>query len=340
MRDFLSLEQTKELRTVHKKERSRRNADRIRAILLLDSGWTCEQVAEVLLLDDQTIRNYEATYRSKGIDGLLFDNYIGCIAKLTADQEERLKEHLRTHLYRTAKEMGGYVRETFGVSHTPEGIVHTLHRLGFVYKKTTPVPGKANPQAQQEFLAQYQHLKETKTHSEKIFFIDGVHPHYNSMPAYSWIEKGATKELPTNTGRERINLNGALDTETHEIILREDKSINAQSTIELLGELQRRNPQVSTLYVIADNARYYRAKAVREYFKDSSIQLLFLPAYSPNLNLIERVWRFFYEKTLYNKYYDMYQKFKTTCLNFFQNISLYREKLRTLLAENFQIIGT
>lgn len=62
MRDFLSLEQTKELRTVHKKERSCRNADRIRAILLLDSGWTCEQVAEVLLLDDQTIRNYEATY--------------------------------------------------------------------------------------------------------------------------------------------------------------------------------------------------------------------------------------------------------------------------------------
>ncbi|TLD42153.1 MAG: Transposase [Candidatus Jettenia ecosi] len=119
-------------------------------------------------------------------------------------------------------------------------MVHALYRLGFVYKKTTPVPGKANPQAQQEFLAQYQHLKETKLPSEKIFFIDGVHPHYNSPPAYSWIEKGTTKELPTNTGRERINLNGALDTETHEIILREDKSIHAQSTIDLLKELQRR----------------------------------------------------------------------------------------------------
>lgn len=256
------------------------------------------------------------------------------------DQEEQVQEHLRGNLYRTAKEIVEYVRETFGVSYTPEGMVHTLHRLGFVYKKTTAVPGKANPKAQQEFLATYQHLKETKAQGDKIFFIDGVHPHYNSMPAYSWIEKGTTKELPTNTGRERINLNGALDTETHEIILREDQSINAQSTIELLKELQRRNPQASTLYVIADNARYYRAKAVREYLKDSPVQLLFLPPYSPNLNLIERVWRFFYEKTLYNKYYDTYQKFRATCFNFFQNMSIYREKLRTLLAENFQIIGT
>ncbi|TLD40780.1 MAG: Transposase [Candidatus Jettenia ecosi] len=152
---------------MHKKERSRRNADRIKAILLLDSGWTHEQVAEVLLLDDQTIRNYEATYLSKGIEDLLSDNYTGCVAKLIPDQEEQLKERLRTHLYRTAKEIGEYVRETFRVSYTPEGMVHTLHRLGFIYKKTTPVPGKANPQAQQEFLAQYQHLKETKAHSDK-----------------------------------------------------------------------------------------------------------------------------------------------------------------------------
>lgn len=268
MKDFLSLEQRKELRRVHKKERSRRNADRIKGILLLDSGWTYEQVAAVLLLDDQTIRTYETTYQSRGLEALLSDTYLGCIAKFTLNQEKLLTEHLRTHLYRTAKEIGEYVRETFGVSYTPEGMVHTLHRFGFVYKKTTPVPGKANPKAQQEFLAQYQHLKETKAHSDKIFFIDGVHPHTNSLPAYLWIEKGTTKELPTNTGRERINLKGALDTETHEIILREDPSINAQSTIELLKELQRRKPQASTLYVIVDNARYYRTKAVQEYLKD------------------------------------------------------------------------
>ncbi|TLD43598.1 MAG: Mobile element protein [Candidatus Jettenia ecosi] len=159
---------------------------------------------------------------------------MGCVAKLTAHQEEQLKEHLRGNLYRTAKEIGECIKETFKVRYTSEGIVYTLHRLGFVYKKTTSVPGKANPEAQREFINQYQQFKKTKAYSDKIFFIDAVHPHYNSLPAHSWIEKGTTKELSTNTERERINLNGALDTETHEIILREDTIDNLRKNAPLL----------------------------------------------------------------------------------------------------------
>lgn len=110
-------------------------------------------------------------------------------------------------------------------------------------------------------------------------------------------------------------------------------------TIEHFKELQRRNPQASTLYVIAKNARYYRVFSAINYLKNSPIYLLFLPPYSPNLNLREST-DVLLQKPLYNKYYDTYQKFRTTCLNFLQNMSLYREKLHILLAENFQIIGT
>lgn len=339
MTQFLRDRERGELKKAHKQEHLRRHADRIKAILLLDSGWSYEKVAEALLLDDQTVRNYEKAYQSGGIDGLLTDNYIGCVSKLSSKEEEELKEHLRKNAYGTAKEIVAYVKQTFEVIYTVEGIAHTLHRLGFVYKKTTPVPGKAEPEKQKEFIERYHQLKSDKSSKDKIFFMDGTHPQHNPMPAYCWIEKGTIKEIPTNTGRERINSNGAIDVESHEVVIREDKSINAQSTVELFKEIEEKNPEAPTLYIISDNARYYRAKLVKTYLEKSRIKLVFLPPYSPNLNLIERVWKFFHEKTLYNTYYDTYKKFKDACLNFFANIHQYKEKLCSLLTENFQIIG-
>ena len=92
--------------------------------------------------------------------------------------------------------------------------------------------------------------------------------------------------------------------------------------------------------IISDNASYYRSKLVKAYLENSRIEIKFLPSYSPNLNLIERLWKFFYKKKLYNRYYDTYDKFKTECLNFFDNINTYMGELRTLLVNNFQIIGS
>ena len=189
------------------------------------------------------------------------------------------------------------------------------------------------------FLRDKERSELRKSPEDKIFFMDGTHPQHNPMPAYCWIEKGTTKEIPTNTGRERINLNGALDIESHEVIIREDESINAPSTVELFKEIEEKNPEAPVIYIISDNARYYRAQLVKTYLENSRIQLVFLPPYSPNLNLIERVWRFFHEEILYNTYYETYKKLKDACLNFFANIRKYKDKLCPLLTENFQIIG-
>ncbi|WP_419470408.1 IS630 family transposase [Candidatus Kuenenia sp.] len=339
MNPFLSEKTRIEFKKAHKKEPHRRHADRIKAILLLDSGWSYEEVAEALLLDDQTIRNYEKLYKDKGFDGLLSDNYVGCMPKLTCEQEEQLKDHIRKNNYSAAKEIVEYVKQTFNKTYTPEGMVHTLDRLGFTYKKTTIVPGKANPEKQKEFIENYKQLKEEKAPGDKILFMDGVHPQHNSTFAYCWIEKGKKKEIPSNTGRKRINLNGAIDIETFEVTIREDESINAQSTIKLFHEIESRYAQAGTIYIISDNAKYYRSKLVKEYLANSRIKIKFLPSYSPNLNLIERLWKFFRKKILYNKYYDTYEKFKNKCLSFFKNINEYTDELSTLLTENFQIIG-
>lgn len=172
-----------------------------------------------------------------------------------------------------------------------------------------------------------------------MYFLDGTHPQHNTRPAYGWIKQGEAKEIKTNTGRKRVNINGALNIEDLSVVTRFDDSINAQSTLGLLAELERRHSEAKTIYVICDNAGYYRSTVVSDYLKDSKIELVFLPPYSPNLNLIERYWKFFKKKVLYNRYYEKFNGFKDACERFFRQPRRYLKELRSLLAENFGIIG-
>jgi transposase len=213
-----------------------------------------------------------------------------------------------------------------------------LHQLGFSYKKPKHIPGKANQKAQEEFIARYTQLKETKSPEDRIYFMDGVHPLHNSQPAYGWIRKGKEQALKANTGRMRVNINGAYDIENQKVIIREDESINSQSTIALLEQMLKEQP-FGILYIILDNARYYRSQIVKEYLeKNQRVQFVFLPPYSPNLNIIERLWKLFKKKTTYNKYYEKFAVFKEKCMGFFENIDKYKIELDSLMTDNFQLI--
>ena len=103
--------------------------------------------------------------------------------------------------------------------------------------------------------------------------------------------------------------------------------------------VEKKHRKAETIYVIADNARYYRNCAVKEYLESSRIKLIFLPPYSPNLNLIERLWKYFRKKVLYNRYYETFSEFQENAMAFFDNIKQHKPALRTLLADNFEIIG-
>lgn len=340
MKNFLSSQERFVLQEAHRAERVKRRADRIKSVLLLDSGWSYEKIAEALFLDDNTVRRYESDYREGGLDLLIEDNYQGRTCKMSVLQEAELRQHLEDNTYGSAKEIVAYIYERFGIKYTESGIVNLLHRLGFVYKKMKQVPGKADPKRQRAFLEQYEEIRKRMEDKDKLYFMDGTHPLHNSMPSYGWIPKGQTKEIKSNTGRNRININGALDVDGHGVIVREDESINADSTIMLLNEIEGRNPDAKTIYVIADNAKYYHAKKVRKYLETSRIKIIFLPPYSPNLNLIERLWKFFHKKKLYNRYYESFHEFKKECLEFFENIEQHKDELATLLTEKFQILGT
>jgi transposase len=338
MATFLSAAQVYDLRIRHKKSREKRVCDKIKAILMLDDGYPYEVIAKVLLLDDSTIRRWHERFQEDGIDGLLADYYLGGGSYLTEKQKDALVAHLESNVYLTAKEICAFVLRKFKVDYTVKGMTNLLHALGFHYKKPKHVPGKADINNQLEFIAAYEKLKKRKKREDRIYFMDGVHPLHNSQPAYGWIRKGTDMVLQSNTGRERLNLNGAYNIEDHTAVVQEADSINAQSTVSLLEEMMTNQP-LGLIYVILDNARYYRSEMVRDFVKKNKrIKLVFLPPYSPNLNIIERLWKFFKKKITYNKYYEKFSIFREFCLRFFKNLGKYRDELETLMTDNFQLI--
>jgi transposase len=338
MKDYtLSKEQIAELEKLHRTLRDKRQADRIKAVIALSKGWSAAQVAEILLFDEKTSRNYFERYQHGGLTALLDDNYCGMEPKLNEHQMRELESYLEEHIFLDAKSVIAHIHKQYNVQYTVSGVTDLLHRLGFSYKKPAHVPGKQDPAKQQAFLEEYARIKAEKVEKDPIYFADATHPQHNSIPSYGWIKKGKEKELKANSGRQRLNINGAINLDTLEPTTGFYDTINAQSTIDLFSAIEAKHPDAAAIYIIADNAKYYHSLLLQEYVKGTKIKLIFLPPYSPNLNLIERYWKFFKKKLLNNRYYETFEEFRRVCQEFFQKQKDFLPELRTLLTENFHI---
>ena len=328
-----------DLREAHTELREKRDADRVKAIILLGSGWSATDVAEALLIDRNTIRIHYRKYKKGGLDKLLQTKHVGSTSFLSVSEANELDNYLQKNLHLTAKSVAAYIKGRWQVSFSERGVTVLLHRLGYVYKKPKLVPGKANAKARLEFLEEYEKLKENKRPEDLILFMDGVHPQHNPVMACGWIKRGVEFPIKSNTGRQRLNVNGAVNIDSLETVCRFYDTINGEATIDLCKAIEERYPKAGTIHIICDNARYYRSKEVRQFLETSRIELVFLPPYAPNLNLIERYWRYFKKVVLYNHYYETFKEFKIACENFFSEPEKHVDNLRSLLTENFQIIG-
>ena len=139
-------------------------------------------------------------------------------------------------------------------------------------------------------------------------------------------------------GRQRYNVLGALNAITHELVTVTNNSyINAQSVCQLLHQIKALALDIP-ITLVMDNARYQRCHLVQSLAKELDIELLFLPPYSPNLNLIERLWKFVKKECLYSKYYDNFAAFSQAindCLS--QTHTTHKAALDKLLTLQFQI---
>lgn len=205
------------------------------------------------------------------------------------------------------------------------------------------MPGKApDKEVQKKFAKRIKRtIRKALKNNETVIFLDPTHQVHNTVNGYCWQEKGAagTKIISSNTGRKRISIIGAINAVTHKptTLITED-NCDKEMIKQILMEIRNDYQNTGKIYVFLDNARYSHNKEVGLRAKNLNMKLIFLPPYSPNLNLIERLWKFLKKKIRKNIYYDTFEKFTTAIYDFFKNIEQYKTELETLLTLKFEII--
>ena len=161
--------------------------------------------------------------------------------------------------------------------------------------------------------------------------------HFVLASFLGWVWCFVRLHVRAASGRQRYNVLGALDAVSHELVTEINATyINALSVCTLLRKIADRGIAVP-ITLVMDNARYQRCALVQETAKGLGIELLFLPSYSPNLNLIERLWKFVKKEVLNSRHHQDYKKFQGAIDGCLAELpTKHQGKLATLLTHNFQ----
>jgi transposase len=338
----LTESELKDLQSQYKQERDRRIAERIHCIILYAQGYTLKALQRILFVGLNTLEKWVKTFMRQGLAGLRQWGYQGQPNQLNDEQWAEVEAELERQPYHYAKQVVAFVKKKFGVVYSERGMQDLLRRQGYRRIKTRLVPGPVNedkPRQQQEFLANYFKLKAELGPTDRIYHVDAVHPTHNVQVSYVWTKKGRRRRERSNSGRKRYNILGAYCPLDQEYIdIRGTDNVNGESLQKLIDKIRARHPEAKRIILILDNARYNHAKIVREHIQETNVELLYLPSYSPNLNLIERLWRFFKDKVM-TTYHETFKKFVDEIDKVLDNLTTYADELATLMTENFEILG-
>lgn len=320
-----------------------RLARRANALVLLDRGMSCEDVGKVLLMDDDTIRTWHRLFLEDGVDGLAGFHYGGRASQLTLEQQEKLKLWVGDALPRTTREVGAWIAQEFGIIYeSRSGLVALLHRLGLEHRKPQSVSRKLDPAKQKAFIDAYNALLNGLSDDEAVMFADAVHPTHGARPVGCWAPKDVKVAVDQNSGRDRLNIHGAIDLQTGKTRMIEVLAANAMSTIALLVAIEAMYPTMRLIHVFLDNARYHHATLVQEWLNmpGRRIKLHFVPAYCPHLNPIERLWGLMHRNITHNRCYATYNGFCQAVLHFLRSdVPDKWESFCDSVTDNFRVIS-
>ena len=303
---------------------------------MYDQGYSYAEIARVLLLDDETIRRHVQDYFRE--EKLKPENG-GSNEALNEQQSAELEQHLCSKTYRHIKDICAYVKQRYDISYSISGMRNWLRRRHFRYKKPTPVPRNVDKAAQAAFISDYKVLvQQSADKKEPIYFVDSVHPEHQTRLAYGWIKQGERKHIAMTARQYRLNIMGGICLTNHHIVSAQTDKVNEDSIQSFLFKLRKRHPGRYKVHIIWDNAGYHRSKLVQELAEELGIVLHYLPAYSPNLNPIERLWKIMHEQVTYNRYYESFADFTDAIKHFFRHIGKKKSLLRARINDNFQLL--
>ncbi|MBS0584800.1 MAG: IS630 family transposase [Verrucomicrobia bacterium] len=333
----LSDQERQELEACLKRAKDAAEWRRIFAILSYDEGQSIEELAHLTRLSPWTIEEYLKEYSAH--KKTKNDPSGGGSSKLTKEETCKLEKHLSETTYLKVKDIVGYVEKTFNKEYSRSGMTKWLIEHRFAFKRPEKVPGKLDPSKQQEFIKEYESLKNRLGQHDKLYFLDAIHPEYQSQAVCGWIKKGERKTLQTTGKQKRLHLIGALNLKEMDVVVAEYETIDGDAITHFFNDLEGGNRE-GEMHIILDNAAAHKNRKVLDYLKSSRIRLHYLPPYSPNLNPIERLWKLFREITLYNRYFSTCRDFFAAVRGFFTDtINQIKPLLKQRINDNFQIIS-
>jgi len=317
---------------------------KMEVLWLKSHGLTHDQIAAYADVSRRTVQRYLDQYHEGGLPRLRRCRWHHPSSAL-AKHQDSLEEYFLKHPVRSAKQARAIIEQQTGVRRGLSQVRHFLKdRLGLRWRKTgaIPVPPKEtvqeHAQKQAVFLQEQlePRLEEARRGRRQVYFVDAAHFVFAPFLGFLWC--AARLSVRAASGRKRYNVLGALDAVTHRLIrVTNYDYINAESVCALLRAVAGSAVGLPITLVL-DNARYQKCALVQAVAASLGIELLYLPSYSPNLNLIERLWRFVRKESLDSVYYEDCGHFTAAidrCLDGLPTV--YKGEMETLLTHKFQM---
>jgi len=331
----------KQLEQYRDNQKDLRLRDRFIVILMISQGLAIATIVFLIGKSTKTIENWYKLYVNKGVEGLNSFDYKPKKSKLGYHEINQVIIWVTVNNPGTVKQIKEYIKLRFLIDYTEDAIRKMLRRRGLSWMKPKVIPG--NPptvEKQKETIEKYFKMKNTSEPGTVFLFGDGMHLIHQNVPSFCWCDPIFRVELETNTGRKRLNILGAYNPDTHSFIhITDEGNCNAERVIQFLEKILKRNRKAPGIVLFLENAKYFKAQIVQDWLDDhSKFKLEFLPPYSPNLNLIERLWRFIKDELVKNKYYKMYKTFRAKTFRLLNNLNKRVDDFKSLMVENFQIV--
>lgn len=300
--------------------------------------WTINEIKSILHVNEKTIDRWISEYCKSGIEEFLKLKYKHRKGRLS-NIREQICQDFNEGIFMTVDHIINHIRKKYDIPIGRTQMRKFLHKNGFAWRMTGHIPGKADPKKQSEWInTKYKPaLKDCMENGCHLYFSDAVHYVLSEFCTHIWSKE--RRFLRSNTGRNRINVMGAVNAFTKQVVTVNNITyIDAEVVVSFLEDVRSLHPDNSKIYFILDNARYQHCKYVMDKAESLNIQLLFLPPYSPNLNIIERLWRFSKRKVLYGKYFENPKQFHDAITDFFDTVNAkYQNELENLLSLRFQL---
>lgn len=293
-------------------------------------------VGRIVGLSRNRVGEWIHAYQCGGFEALCQFNYGTNKSELDRHSEDLLKTFAE-HPPMTANEAKAHIERITGISRSPTQVRTFMKRHGLRYRKAGHIPAKADAKKQQEWVNTTLEpaIEEAKKGECHLLFMDAAH--FVLQPFICALWSVTRLFIKASSGRNRINVLGVVNAISKEVVtLSNTTYITAETIVDFFKQLKKHYPD-RPLKIVLDNARYQHCKLVQQIASEMEITLLFLPSYSPNLNIIERLWKFTKKKILYAKYYETPDKFHQAVTGFFQTINQnHHDGLKSLLTLKFQ----